>query len=195
MEARRDEQDRGEQILAAAERLILETGTPSISLNEIAAQVGVSRSLLYTYYDGVPQIVDALFRRHTQRLEQLIDARLSGASGFRERMVALFGAYLENLVEHGPLALIVLRERNQDSPLSEESSRLFRRNLRGMARDVSKELKLNPREAFVFLELLAAIPESLSRMVRDGQIRIEVALATCARLVSEAVQAMSIEKA
>lgn len=194
MEDRREEQDRGEQVLAAAERIMLQSGAATISFNDIAAEVGVSRSLLYTYYDGVPQIVDELFRRRVSELQTLIEVTEAGEPDFGRRIDTIFLSYLAHLVERGPIASLILRERKQDSPLSEESSRLFRRVLHHLARDVSQNLNLGPRESFVLLELLAAIPESLAKMVRDDQVSSEIAEQTCSRLVSAAVAAMEVDQ-
>ena len=194
MEERREEQDRGEQVLAAAERIMLQSGAATISFNDIAAEVGVSRSLLYTYYDGVPQIVDELFRRRVSELQALIEETEAGQPDFGRRIDTIFLSYLAHLVERGPIASLILRERKQDSPLSEESSRLFRRVLHHLARDVSQNLNLGPRESFVLLELLAAIPESLAKMVREDQVSSEVAEQTCSRLVSAAVAAMEVDQ-
>lgn len=194
MEERREEQDRGEQVLAAAERIMLQSGAATISFNDIAAEVGVSRSLLYTYYDGVPQIVDELFRRRVSELEDLIEATEAGEPDFGRRIDTIFLSYMAHLVERGPIASLILRERKQDSPLSEESSRLFRRVLHHLARDVSQNLNLGPRESFVFLELLAAIPESLAKMVRNEQVSLKNAEQTCSRLISAAVAAMEVDQ-
>ena len=194
MEERREEQDRGEQVLAAAERIMLQSGAATISFNDIAAEVGVSRSLLYTYYDGVPEIVDELFRRRVSELQALIEETEAGQTDFGRRIDTIFLSYLAHLVERGPIASLILRERKQDSSLSEESSQLFRRVLHHLARDVSQNLNLGPRESFVLLELLAAIPESLAKMVREDQVSSEVAEQTCSRLVSAAVAAMEVDQ-
>ena len=68
MEAMSAEGDREQQLLDAAQALIREGRTLNISLGEVADRVGVSRSLLYVYFDGVPAIIDALFLQHMDRL-------------------------------------------------------------------------------------------------------------------------------
>ena len=62
------EGDREQQLLDAAQTLIREGRTLNISLGEVADRVGVSRSLLYVYFDGVPAMIDALFLQHLDRL-------------------------------------------------------------------------------------------------------------------------------
>lgn len=190
-----DETGRREQVLAVAEQLVIARGSLNVSLNAIAEELGVSRSLLYVYFDSVPQIIDALFFEQALRLDQLVKQMRDQHSDFRPRMLGLFHGYLQHLVERGHLIHLVLRERHQDSPLQPQSSRLFRRILLIIARDVSCELQLAPRGAFVTLELLAAIPEALARLVRSGAVDVAVAMSTSERLLAAALDAMEVREA
>lgn len=190
-----DEIGRREQVLAVAERLVLARGSLSISLNAIAEQLGVSRSLLYVYFESVPQIIDALFVEQARSLDRLVTQMQDEHREFRPRMLGLLRGYQRHLTARGHLSLLVLRERHQDSPLQQESSRLFRRILLAIARDIARELELAPRAAFVTLELLAAIPEALARLVRSGAVEEAVALATSERLLGAALDAMAVREA
>lgn len=194
MTAQGDEFGRREQVLAVAERLILSRGSLNISLNVIAEELGVSRSLLYVYFESVPQIIDALFLEHALWLDGLVTQMHTVHSEFRPRMLGLFRGYLRHLAERGHLIQLVLRERHQDSPLQPESSRVFRRILLIIARDVSRELQLAPRGAFVTLELLAAIPEALARLVRSGAVDVVVAMSTSERLLAAALDALEVRE-
>jgi len=188
MEAMSAEGDREQQLLAAAEDLIREGRTLNLSLGEVADRVGVSRSLLYVYFDGVPAIIDALFLRHLNRLAGRILPELEMRdTTYRERASAAYAAYLDYLIESGPILQLILRERHQDSPLGPESQRQFRGLLRRIAEETRRALSLTPREAFVLLELTAGIPEALARLVRKREIDHDTAHATCRRLVSASV--------
>ena len=188
MEAKSTEGDREQQLLDAAEALIRERRTLNLSLGELADRVGVSRSLLYVYFDGVPTIIDALFLQHLDRLGAAILPELDARDAtYRERARAAYAAYLDYLIESGPILQVILRERHQDSPLGPESQRRFRRLLRHVADQARRALRLAPREAFVLLELTSGIPEALARLVRAGEIDRETAHATCDRLVLAAV--------
>ena len=188
MEAMSAEGDREQQLLAAAETLIREGRTLNLSLGEVADRVGVSRSLLYVYFEGVPAIVDALFLQHLGQLEARILPELeTEGRAYRERACAAYAAYLDYLIERGPILQLILRERHQDSPLGPDSQRQFRRLLRRLAGETRQALDLAPREAFVLIELTSGIPEALARLVRGGQIDRETADATCRRLVAASV--------
>ena len=188
------EEGRREQLLEATRRLILATGSLNISLNDIADELGVSRSLVYVYFDSVAQIIDELFAEEAEAIDRAIVRLIDDDSSFRERLIRLFAVYLDHLATDGQLGYIVLRERNQDNPLSTANSRKFRRMLRNLSRHVVDALALRPREAFVLLELIAAIPESLARMVRSGKLEIEIAQETSAMLIGSAIDAYEVNK-
>ena len=116
-------------------------------------------------------------------------------ASYRERAGAAYAAYLDYLIESGPILQLILRERHQDSPLGAESQRQFRRLLRRVAEDTRRALSLAPREAFVLLELTAGIPEALARLVRGGEIDRETAHATCRRLVTASVDGFAVAPA
>lgn len=165
------------------------------SLNEVAERVGVTRSLLYAYFDGVPAMLDRIFRDHLNQLQTVIRPIMDEDRPYRDRMVDAYVAYLAYLVEAGPILQILLRERQQDNPLGEESRRGFQQFLRYLARHTTCALTLEAREAFVLLELNAAIPEALARLVRTEEIGMTTARDTCARLVSASLDAFAWSEA
>lgn len=175
-------------MLAAAEDMIREGRTLNLSLAEVADRIGVSRSLLYTYFDGVPAIVDELFLRHMDTLgARILPPLASGKTPYRDRASEAYAAYLDYLIESGPVLQLILRERHQDSPLGPESQRRFRQLVRRVASETCHALDLAPREAFVLIELTGGIPEALARLVRGGEIDRDTAHATCRRLVMASV--------
>ncbi|MEL7686991.1 TetR/AcrR family transcriptional regulator [Citromicrobium bathyomarinum] len=193
MEAVAAEGDREQEVLAAAEALIREGRTLNLSLGDIAERVGVSRSLLYVYFDGIPAMIDALFNRHLDRMERtVLPDPAEGSSDFHDRALEAFDAYLDYLIDNGPILQLILRERHQDSPLGPASRQRFRSLLRRIARETCQALDLAPREAFVLLELIAGIPESLAPLVRLDQIDRATAHATCRRLVAASLNAFKV---
>jgi AcrR family transcriptional regulator len=195
MESLGNDRDRAQQVLAAAQALLLETRSLTMSLNDIADRLGVSRSLLYVYYDGVPAILDAIFLSHLDRLDELVRPMGDTDRPFATRAVEAYTGYLAYLIETGPVLLLILRERHQDSPLGAESQLRFCRLLRFLASQAARDLDLSPRESFVWLELTAAIPEALARMVQSREIDRETAEVTCRRLVRASLESFAVAEA
>ncbi len=184
--------DRAGQVLEVAEAIMLETRSVSLTLNDIADRIGVSRSLLYVYYDGVPAILDAIFQIHLGRLEEHLPLQGDDGEAFERRAIGANLAYFHYLVDAGPVLQLILRERNQDSPLGQESRKRFMRLARTLATQTCHALALGPREAFVLIELNGAIPEALARLVRSGEIDQETAAQTCERLIAASLQSFAL---
>ncbi|NVD44281.1 TetR/AcrR family transcriptional regulator [Qipengyuania atrilutea] len=187
MEADVQDSERAEQVLEAAEALALERRSLAVSFNDIADALGVSRSLLYVYFDSAPAIFDALFVKHASVLERRLAELIASPAGYRDHAVALNETYLDYCVDAGSILPLLLRETQNDSPLGTAGRAYFRKLLRILTRHTSQGLQIGTRESFVFLELIAAIPESLARLVREKQIDEDTAKRTCKRLTDAAI--------
>ncbi|MFF0269608.1 TetR/AcrR family transcriptional regulator [Kribbella sp. NPDC004536] len=104
---RRDRAAREREILEAAERIFGERGYQGTSMDDVAAQVGVSKPLIYQYYgskDGL--FLACLARLRGQLLETVADAVMAAADA-EDSLYAGFLAWFRFLDEH-PQAWSVL---------------------------------------------------------------------------------------
>ncbi|NUR98320.1 MAG: TetR/AcrR family transcriptional regulator [Kribbellaceae bacterium] len=104
---RRDRAAREREILEAAERIFGERGYQGTSMDDVAAQVGVSKPLIYQYYgskDGL--FLACLARLRGQLLETVADAVMAAADA-EDALYAGFLAWFRFLDEH-PQAWSVL---------------------------------------------------------------------------------------
>ncbi|WBQ03722.1 TetR/AcrR family transcriptional regulator [Kribbella sp. CA-293567] len=104
---RRDRAARELEILDAAERIFGERGYQGTSMDDVAAEVGVSKPLIYQYYgskDGL--FLACLSRLRAQLLDAVSDAVL-GAADPEQAMYAGFLAWFTFLDDH-PRAWAVL---------------------------------------------------------------------------------------
>jgi AcrR family transcriptional regulator len=69
-----------DEILDAARLLIGEKGYAAVSMDELAAQAGISKPTLYSYFDTKEALVVATITREFDRLFELINADLNGES-------------------------------------------------------------------------------------------------------------------
>jgi AcrR family transcriptional regulator len=83
-----------ESLLAAAERLIREKG-PSVSLDAIAAEAGVTKPILYRGVGDRDTLVNALAQRLTARMTADVGKLVSEASDSRDALRRLVGGYLK----------------------------------------------------------------------------------------------------
>ena len=108
------------------------------------------------------------------------------------RAARLARAYLDYLVQTGPILTYILREPHPDTTL-DRSITVFRQLVRKVATELRVALRFAPREALVTLELLSAIPESLAVQVRDGRTDIAIARDTCDRLMRDLVSDLQVK--
>ena len=87
-----------ERIVAAADRLLRDRPYRELSVEEVMAEAGLSRTVFYRHFDGLPELVLSLFDTITQHLM----AEVQGAPGpgaTRSILEAAVDAY----AEHGGL--------------------------------------------------------------------------------------------
>ncbi|WP_328523425.1 TetR/AcrR family transcriptional regulator [Kribbella sp. NBC_00359] len=104
---RRNRAAREREILEAAERIFGERGYQGTSMDDVAAEVGVSKPLIYQYYgskDGL--FLACLARLRTQLLETVADAVMA-AHDPEDALYAGFVAWFQFLDDH-PQAWSVL---------------------------------------------------------------------------------------
>lgn len=96
------------RVLAAAERLFLETDGREVTMEQIASAAGVGKATLYRRYPDVASIAVALLDEHERLLqEQIVRGAppLGPGAPPARRLAAFFRAMVELLERHGHLAL------------------------------------------------------------------------------------------
>ncbi len=80
-----EEFDSKEKILKGAEDLFMKFGIRSISMDDIARSVGVSKKTLYQYFEDKEDLVSMVLKSHLERsTKQYDDLRLTSANSIEE---------------------------------------------------------------------------------------------------------------
>lgn len=82
-------------ILQHAARLFADRGFPGTSMNELAAAAGISKALLYHYYEDKYQLLVAIAEGHIDRLTALVADVGAGKRTPNERLRRLIGGFVE----------------------------------------------------------------------------------------------------
>jgi len=93
----RQRQEREALILKAAEEVLIEKGYHEMSMDEIAARVGISKGTVYLHFASKEDLVFALFERDMQKFQELIEARIDPASTAKGRMETILHLMFEGL--------------------------------------------------------------------------------------------------
>src|SRR4051812_1264940 len=95
--------ERREQLLAVAARLLVDGGVDRFTMEGLAAGAGVTKPVVYAHFANADEVVLALARRESRRLDAEVLARLQQATNFEERIDALIGPYLDAFLASGSL--------------------------------------------------------------------------------------------
>ncbi len=100
MKRRRDRAAREREILDAAERIFGERGYQGTSMDEIAAEVGVSKPLIYQYYGSKDGLFLACLSRLRAHLLDAVSEAVLAAPDAEQAMYAGFVAWFSFLDDH-----------------------------------------------------------------------------------------------
>ena len=96
-----------ENILAATEQIVLESGADRISILDVCKAAGVSRGTFYRYFASQEELLDAFSRHTRERFHRSLVEATGHHQDPDERFAALVG-YLEHYLEHGKSRRLLL---------------------------------------------------------------------------------------
>ncbi|GLQ21377.1 TetR/AcrR family transcriptional regulator [Algimonas porphyrae] len=105
-------QKRRSMILDHAAEVVAEEGVSAATMDRIARQANVSKSLLYAYFDNVTELLRELLQRELRRLRRLQAEAAGSTTDFAEMVRAVTHEYVEYISERG---LILQRLQSEPS--------------------------------------------------------------------------------
>ena len=94
----RQRQEREALILQEAEEVLIEKGYHEMSMDEIAARVGIAKGTVYLHFASKEDLVFALFERDMQKFQELVEASIDPESTVRARMETILHLMFEGLL-------------------------------------------------------------------------------------------------
>lgn len=114
-------EQRSEQLLVAAARLMERNGSQAVSMQALAEEAGVSVGLIYRYFDGKDDLLLSVIVNVLDSLAERVPVAVEAAGADPvERLAAGFRAYCEVIDEHRHAAVLTYRE---SKSLTEEGRR------------------------------------------------------------------------
>jgi TetR/AcrR family transcriptional regulator, ethionamide resistance regulator len=87
-----------EKIVVAAAGLLRDRPFRELTVEDVMAEAGLSRTVFYRHFDGLPEVVLALLAR----IEAEVAAELLDAEGREDWLAAALSAAVDLFAEHGP---------------------------------------------------------------------------------------------
>ncbi|MET7511055.1 TetR/AcrR family transcriptional regulator [Streptomyces albidoflavus] len=115
------ERDLRERLVDAGVELVLEGGTASVGLREIARRAGVSHGAPRRYFPTHRALLSAIARRGFEELGARAAVAVGGTVGAREELAALARAYLAFALERRGMFELMFRHELLDGGRQEEA--------------------------------------------------------------------------
>lgn len=99
-----EQQSARQRILDSTAELVIEYGVAGVAQRQIAGRVGIKAASLYHHFASKNEIVEAVFRRGIDVMEQAWDEAAAATTGADPitRLAAHVRAHLSALFDHGP---------------------------------------------------------------------------------------------
>ena len=120
-------EQRREQFLDVAARLITESGVDAVTMEGVAAAAGVSKGLGYAYFANRGELLLALLNRETRLLAERSAEGIAAATDYEGRIRAGLRAWMDGIADRGVLLDALLRETQEHEGFNERRDRYNRR--------------------------------------------------------------------
>lgn len=176
---RLDPEARREQLIAIAERLVMEGGVHAATMKRIAAEAGISETLAYNYFGSREQLFVELARREFRRIREARQADVQRSRDHYELITRTTRTYLRHIGRRGSLLLTLIsnpevrallradRRKEQDDSFHAHADELV--SLYG----IPKALALGTTVVLTTMCLRAG------KIIADGRIPVESAERLC----------------
>ena len=99
-----------EKIVASAEKLFYRKGKAGTSMQDIADDAAINRTLVNYYFRSKDQLFEAVFRKALKRFVPELSALLQSDISFEEYMPRLIEKVIDSLIEYPQIPVFVLQE-------------------------------------------------------------------------------------
>lgn len=127
---------RREELLDAADRVVRRLG-PAASMDDFAAEAGITRVVLYRYFGDKGGLLQALAQRYVHALLDRLRAAMERSDAPEERLAATIDAYLSFLEHNREVYAFLMHRAIREGPEAQATVADF---MRGVAREVGDVL-------------------------------------------------------
>lgn len=99
-----------EKIIASAEKLFYQKGKAGTSMQDIADDAGINRTLLNYYFRSKDQLFEAVFRKAMESFVPNLAAMISSEISFNNYLPAMVEKIIDTMLENPQIPIFVLQE-------------------------------------------------------------------------------------
>lgn len=176
--------ERRVQILECAARLITSEGLDVLSMERVAEEAGVSKALVYAYFESRKGLLAQLLESDLNRIQAEQARAAQGAQTFPELVKATTHIALSEIEQRGPLLRRLLNEPSLTSPVGLVRMRGHDANAKYLARRIQREFDVTYGDALKLTEIGLGLTIAAGELIqRGGARREDIEETTCAMIV------------
>lgn len=169
--ARLSKLERRETILAAATEALVTAGPEAVSMEGVAARVGVSKPVVYDHFPNRAALVVAIHEEYERFLAERMTAALAAAAGTMEELVALsIRVYFDAIEDRGHVVRVLLGSVQDDADVQKARNRARSRWVRFWAAKLQEVEGVGPELAHDAIALVSVMAEAAATMWQAGQL-------------------------
>jgi TetR/AcrR family transcriptional regulator len=161
------------KIIASAEKLFYQKGKAGTSMQNIADDAGINRTLLNYYYRSKDQLFEAVFRKALGSFVPSLAAMLHSEISFEDYVPAMIETVIDTMIENPQIPIFVLQELSSNP---ERMPQIIKEMgidpslaIKKMAKEgqVPKAMGMEPRQVIMNLLSLCIFPFAARPVVTD----------------------------
>ena len=157
------------QLLDVAGRLVEDGGVGACTIERLAAEAGVSRTLVYQHFDNSADVLHALFDREWAWLQgRLAEGRIPGWT-FEERLRTVLRAYLDAKRERGTAILSLAQAPENAGKLADVIRTYYDAARQYWMSEIMREFALDESTAGMAVPVLMGAFDAGARLVWDDE--------------------------
>jgi AcrR family transcriptional regulator len=177
-------EERRGQILECAARLITSEGLDVLSMERVANEAGVSKALVYAYFESRIGLLAQLLEADLNRIQAEQARAAQGAQTFPELVKATTHIALSEIERRGPLLRRLLNEPSLTGAVGLVRMRGHDANARYLARRIQREFDITYGQALKLTEIGLGLTIAAGELIqRGGALREEIEETTCAMII------------
>lgn len=165
--------DTEEKIIASAEKLFYQKGKAGCSMQDIADDAGINRTLLNYYFRSKDQLFEAVFRKALGYFVPNLAAMLRSDIGLKEYIPRMIETVIDTMLEHPEIPIFVLQELSSNPARMPQIIREMGIDPKRAVEQLDSQgvkigsLKVDPRQVILNLISLCIFPFAAKPVVLD----------------------------
>jgi AcrR family transcriptional regulator len=175
------------QLLDTAKDMVIADGLQAFTMEGLAREAGVSAPLVYNYFDGRPQLLQALLAREYERFVAETTEALREAESF-EDIVRI--SVTSNFDHHAPGNILPLLQSQPEiaSAIRAEQQRIGRRNAKFLVQAAAEQYHLTTAQAQLAVSMSSGASIAAAELAANSKLDREDTIEQAVRYILSGIE-------